>query len=413
MRPNRTYDEGVSDRILYASRVMRLPLVGADGADVGHVVDVVLHLGARPPHVNGFVIGGVQRRRVFVAATRIGEIDGRGLRLRRGSINLKQFELRDGERLIGAELFAAKVGGRRVVDIGLTPAPEPFVWEVATVALAGRRLPGRRRHPEVIDWSEAGELFALERSVDRQAATLGGLHPVEMATAIGQLPLSRRRILAAALEDDRLADLLEEMPEDEQIRLVSELDQDRLARVLDEMEADDAADLLGEMTATMRAALLDAMDPEEAEPVRRLLKYEPDTAGGLMTPEPIILATTATVAQALARVRDPDLPVPLAAQVFVCQPPLETPTGRFIGVVGVQRLLREAPSKPVSRCIDEEWDPVRADVSDREVARRLAAYDVVAIPVTDDAGRLVGAVTIDDVLDRILPADWRIDQATV
>ena len=209
----------------------------------------------------------------------------------------------------------------------------------------------------MIDWSEAGELFALERSVDRQAATLGGLHPVEMATAIRQLPLSRRRILAEALEDDRLADLLEEMPEDEQIRLVSELDPDRLARVLDEMEADDAADLLGEMSATMRAELLDAMDPEEAEPVRRLLKYEPDTAGGLMTPEPIILAATATVAQALARVRDPDLPVPLAAQVFVCQPPLETPTGRFIGVVGVQRLLREAPSKPVSRCIDEEWDP--------------------------------------------------------
>ena len=120
--------------------------------------------------------------------------------------------------------------------------------------------------------------------------------------------------------------------------------------------------------------LLDAMDPDEAEPVRRLLTYEPDTAGGLMTPEPIILAATSTVAQALARVRDPDLPVPLAAQVFVCQPPLETPTGRFIGVVGVQRLLREAPSKPVGRCIDEEWEPVRVRRErprGRQAARRL------------------------------------------
>lgn len=409
----RAYDAGVNDRVLYASRVMRLPLVGADGTDVGHVIDVVLHLGGRPPHVNGFVIGGVQRRRVFVAATRIGEIDTRGLRLRRGSINMKQFELRDGEKLIAGELLRSKVAGRRVVDIGLTPSPEPFVWEVATVALAGRRIPGRRRAPEVIDWSEAGELFALERSVDRQAATLGGMHPVEMATAIRQLPLSRRRTLAEALEDERLADLLEELPEDEQVRLVSELDPERLARVLDEMEADDAADLLGEMPVSERAELLDAMDPEEAEPVRRLLAYKPDTAGGLMTPEPIILAPNATVAQALARVRDPDLPVPLAAQVFVCQPPLETPTGRLIGVVGVQRLLREAPSKPVSRCIDEGWEPVAADASDRDVARRLALYDVVAIPVTDDASRLVGAVTIDDVLDRILPADWRVDEAKV
>jgi Mg/Co/Ni transporter MgtE len=127
-----------------------------------------------------------------------------------------------------------------------------------------------------------------------------------------------------------------------------------------------------------------------------------------MTPEPIILGPHATVAEALARIRDPDLPVPLAAQVFVCQPPLETPTGRFLGVVGMQRLLREAPSKPVSRCIDEDWDPVPAEMSDREVAGRLAAYDVVAIPVTDEAGRLVGAVTIDDVLDRVLPTGWRI-----
>lgn len=398
----------MGERILYVSRVIRLPLVGADGADVGHVVDVVLHLSGRPPHVNGFVIGGVQRRRVFVAATRIGEIDTRGLRLRRGSINLRQFELRDGERLAAAELIGSRVGDRRVVDIGLTPAPEPFMWEVATVALAsGRRMPGRRRPPDVIDWSEAGELFALERSLDREAATLGGLHPVEMAAAIRKLPLSRRRILAEALEDDRLADLLEELPEDEQVRLISTLDHERLGRVLDEMEADDAADLLGEMSASERARLLDAMDPDEAEPVRRLLAYEPDTAGGLMTPEPIILAAGATVAQALARVRDPDLPVPLAAQVFVCQPPLETPTGRFVGVVGVQRLLREAPSKPVGRCIDEDWELVGPRTSDRDVASRLAAYDVVAVPVIDESGRLLGAVTIDDVLDRLLPADWR------
>jgi CBS domain-containing protein/sporulation protein YlmC with PRC-barrel domain len=399
----------MNDRIVYVSRITRLPLVGADGADVGHVVDVVLDLGGKPPRVNGFVVGGVQRRRVFVGVGRIGEIETRGVRLRRGMINTRQFELRQGERLVVGELFGRRVNDHRVVDIGLQAAPDPFAWEVATVALSsGLRVPGLKRTPEVIDWSEAGELFAEERPVDRQAATLGGLHPAEMASAIRQLPLSRRRVLAEALEDERLADLLEELPEDEQVRLVDGLDSERLGRVLDEMEADDAADLLGEMSATMRAELLAAMDPEEAEPVRRLLTYEPDTAGGLMTPEPIILGPTATVAQALARLRNPELPVPLAAQVFVCRPPLETPTGRFLGVSGIQRLLREAPSKPLSRCIDEEWEPVHADASDREVAGRLAAYDVVAIPVVDDAGRLVGAVTIDDVLDRVLPSTWRL-----
>jgi CBS domain-containing protein/sporulation protein YlmC with PRC-barrel domain len=397
----------MSQRIVYVSRITRLPLVGADGADVGRVVDIVIDLGGRPPRVNGFVVA-VQRRRVFVGAGRVGEIDSDGVRLRRGSVNLRQFELRPGERLLSGELIGQRVRGQRVVDIGITPAPVAFTWEVATVALGQRGLPGLRRNPEVIDWSEAGDVFAYERPVDREAATLGGLHPAEMAAALRRLPLSRRRVLAAELEDERLADLLEELDEDEQVRLVEGLDPERLGKVLDEMEADDAADLLAEFSATRQAELLGAMDPDEAEPVRRLLTYAPDTAGGLMTPEPIILGPQATVAEALARIRDPDLPVPVATQVFVCQPPLETPTGRYLGVVGVQRLLREAPSKPVGRVLDEDWEAIEVDASDREVAERLAAYDVVAIPVTDAAKRLVGAVTIDDVLDRVLPSNWRV-----
>ncbi|MGA9857139.1 MAG: CBS domain-containing protein [Solirubrobacteraceae bacterium] len=394
-------------RIVYLSRLTRLPLLGADGADVGRVVDAVVDLGSKPPRVNGLVVA-VQRRRVFVGIGRIGEIGAEGARLRRGSVNLRQFVLRDGERLLAGELLGKRFKGSRVVDIGLTPAPEQAGWEVATVALAGRRVPGLRRAPEVVDWSEAGELFASERPVDRQAAEMAGLHPAEMAGALRRLPLSRRRVLAAELEDDRLADLLEELSEDEQVKLIEGLDLERLARVLDQMEADDAADLLGEFSAGRQAELLHAMDPEEAEPVRRLLTYQPDTAGGLMTPEPVILAPDTTVAEALARVRDPFLPVPLASAVFICRPPLETPTGRYVGNVGIQRLLREAPSKPLGRCVDEEVEPVDVGASDREVAAQIAAYDVVSLAVVDAAGRLVGAVTVDDVLDRVLPANWRM-----
>ena len=394
-------------RIVYVSRLTRLPLLGADGAEVGRIVDGVVDLGSKPPRINGFVVG-VQRRRVFVGIGRVGEIGTDGARLRRGSVNMRQFGLRDGERLLAGELIGKRLKGERVVDIGLTPAPENMGWEVATVALAGRRVPGLRRAPQVLDWSEAGELFASDRPVDRQAAELGGLHPAEMAGAIRNLPLSRRRILAGELEDERFADLLEELSEDEQVKLVEGLDLQRLARVLDEMEADDAADLLGEFSAGRQAELLHAMDPDEAEPVRRLLSYQPDSAGGLMTPEPVILAPNATVAEALARVRDPNIPVPLAAAVFVCRPPLETPTGRYVGNVGIQRLLREAPSKPLGRCVDEDVEPVNVGMSDREVAAQLSAYDVVSLAVTDDTGRLVGAVTIDDVLDRVLPANWRV-----
>ncbi|MHB1836662.1 MAG: hypothetical protein ACYCXW_17070, partial [Solirubrobacteraceae bacterium] len=181
-------------RIVYVSRLTRLPLLGADGAEVGRIADAVIDLGSRPPRINGFVVA-VQRRRVFVGIGRIGEVGSEGARLRRGSVNMRQFALRDGERLVVGELFGRRLRGERVVDVGLAPSPDNTEWEVATVALAGRRVPGLRRAPTIIDWAEAGELFASERPVDRQAAELGGLHPAEMAAALRRLPLSRRRLL--------------------------------------------------------------------------------------------------------------------------------------------------------------------------------------------------------------------------
>src|SRR5690606_27091137 len=174
-----------------------------------------------------------------------------------------------------------------------------------------------------------------------------------------------------------------------------------------EMEPDDAVDLLGEMPEDERQRLLAAMEPEESTPLRRLLAYDEDTAGGLMTPEPVILPATTTVAQALATVRDPELPMELAAQVFVVQPPTTTPTGRFIGTVPFQRLLREPPGTTLADCAFPDPEPVAPELSLREVAERLAAYDALAVPVCDVAHRLVGAVTVDDVLDKVLPSDWR------
>lgn len=396
------------DRIIYASRVVRLPLIGADGTQLGHIADIVIGAGGgeTAPQVIGFVVS-LQHRRVFVAVGRIGEIGSDGGRLRRGTLNLRQFELRPGERLVVGHLLGRQVRGQRVIDVGLRQT-QVGGWELGTVALSGTRLIGRRRVREIVDWSEAAALFAGGRPAARRAAALGQLHPVQMATAIRELPLEQRRMLAQALEDERLADLLEELSEEEQVRIIEGLDLGRVARVLDEMDADDAADLLGELSNVRQAQLLGAMDPEEAKSVRRLLTYLPDTAGGLMNPDPIVLAPSVTVAEALARIRLPGVPVAMAAQVYVCQPPTETPTGRFIGVVGFQRLLRETPSRPLNRCVEEQVSPIAADASDRDVARRLAAYDAVALPVTDSAGRLVGAVTVDDVLDRLLPANWRI-----
>jgi CBS domain-containing protein len=398
----------VADRLVYVSRLVHLPLVGADEAEIGRMADVVLGAPAHAaPPVHGFVVE-VQRRRVFVSGNRVAELAVDGARLRRGSINMRHFQLHPGETLVVGAIVGRRVRNERVVDVSIRPAPEAsYAWEVATVALGGGGIFGRRRTRRVVAWSEVPELFADQGPLARQAATINRLHPAEMAEAIRALPPERRRLLAGALEDERLADLLEEMPEEEQIRIVEGLDLERAAHVLDAMDADDAADLLSELPTTRRDQLLGAMDPDEADPVRRLLSYNANTAGGLMTPEPVIMPPSATVAEALARIREPDLPPALAAQVFVTAPPFETPTGRYIGLAGYQRLLREVPAKPLGRCLDEHPEPIPVDTPERVVAARVAAYDAVAVPVVDAAGRLVGAVTVDDVLDHVMPDDWR------
>ncbi len=394
----------MADQLVYVSRLVRLPLIDTEGGEIGRVADVVLGAPPRegPPRVHGFVVA-VQRRRVFVGGNRVAELTSEGARLRRGAINMRQFAPQPGETLVVGEVFGRRAGDARVVDVSIRPTPEAsYAWEVATVALGGGRLFGRRT-PRIVPWAETPTVFAGDAPLAREAAALTLLHPAEMAAAIRALPPERRRALAAAMQDERLADLLEELPEAEQIGIVEGLDLARAARVLDEMEANDAADLLGELPGAWRDQLLGAMDPDEAGPVRRLLAYDVDTAGGLMTPEPVILSPAATVAEALARIREPDLSPAVAAQVFVADPPLDTPTGRYHGLAGYQRLLREPPTTPLALCLDEDPAPIPPEMPGGAVAGRVTAYDALAVPVVDAAGRLVGAVTVDDVLASLWP----------
>jgi len=173
------------------------------------------------------------------------------------------------------------------------------------------------------------------------------------------------------------------------------------------MGADDAADLLRDLGVDRATALLDLMEPEDAEDVRRLMSYEDYSAGGMMTTEPVILGADATVADALAAIRKSDLPPSLAAAVYIVRPPLETPTGRFIGTVHLQRLLRERPGTLLGGIIDVETTPIGPEWQLSETASYLASYNLLSVPIVDENHRLLGAVAIDDLLDHLLPQDWR------
>lgn len=395
--------------LIYAFRIMRLPLLDAGGSAIGRIDDIVVVPGSRgtAPQVLGFVATS-QRRRIFVNAARIVSLDGAGARLRSWDVDLNPFRPRDGERLIGTNIIDTQVGDETVSDVALRPTTNARDngWEVAKVRLTKRGQLGRRASYRLIDWNQLSSLFAATTEMAAEAARLRGMHPSDVAAVVRALPHAQRQLIAREMDDERLADLLEELPEDEQLTLIANLDLDRLIDVLEEMEFDDLADLLAEMPGEQRSTVLEAMDEDDAAVVRQLLSYQEGTAGAMMTPEIIIMAPTATVAEALAQVRDPEWLVSIAAQVFVVQPPLSAPTGTYLGVVHLQRLLREPPSTELGKCISKE-PTISPDVSDSEVAERVASYNLLAVGVCDDAGHLLGAITVDDVLDHMLPRDWR------
>ncbi len=401
----------MAGELIYAFRVMRLPLLDAGGSTIGRLEDIVLIPGAggSPPRVLGFVATS-QRRRIFVSANRLGSLDSDGAQLRNWDVDLKPFKPHRGEILIGRDLIDSRVGDETVSDIALRPHGEGRTtwWEPAKVRLSKRSALRRRPTYRLLDVDEVPDLFAGVAGAEMaaEAARLRDMHPSDVAGLVRAMPLTQRRQLAEAMDDERLADLLEELPEAEQLRIIDGLDMERLLNVLDEMEYDDLADLLAEMPGEQRDRILEAMDAEDADVMRRLLSYEDGTAGALMTPEIIILGPTSAVADALAEIRDPDWLVSIAAQVFVVQPPFKPPTGTYLGVVHFQRLLREPPHRPLGECLEQE-PTIPPDLPERDVAERLASYNMLAVGVTDRAERLLGAITVDDVLDRTLPTGWR------
>ena len=390
------------------------------GDQLGKVRDAVatLRTGARPPRIIGLVVEVQPRRRIFVPMTRLTSADANGVVIS-GLLNLRRFEQRPGEQLVIGELLESPVtlveDGTTVtlLDVGMEQL-RTRDWEVAKAYVQRKGKTLRRRGEQfVVDWNEITglSLDSEDQGTTQLLESYEKLRPADLAHELKSLTDKRRRDVIAALDDERLADVLGEMMEAESMVILSALDDERAADVLEEMDPDDAADILIEFSEDARVRLLELMEPEDAEDVRMLLHYDEYTAGGMMTPEPVILAPDSTVAEALARIRNADLPPALAAQVYVCRPPLESPTGRYLGSVHFQRLLRETPSALVTVAVDSELEPVTPEASLAEVTNVLAAYNLVAIPVVDENDRLLGAVTVDDVIDHMLPDNWRNQDA--
>ena len=417
----------------FVARLAGLPVIGPDGDDIGRIRDVVVTMrsGHKPPRVIGLVVELPTRRRIFVPMLRVASIDPRSVSLVSGTINLHRFQSRPGENLVLGALVDSVIGVERdqpagersgnpdrptryqVVDVEIE-RQRSRDWLVSRLAVRerrGRSPLGRRGEGSIHPWNRIRGLDDAIGTPEHGAESLveqyADLRPADVAIALRELPEVRRLEVARTLDDERLADILQELPHDEQTEIVTRLELERAADVLEAMDPDDVADLLGELPEKDAESYLERMNPEDSSNVRRLLTFDADTAGGLMTPEPIILSPQTTVAEALAHCRNPDLSPALASLVFVVRPPTATPTGKYLGCVHIQALLRELPSAMVAETVDTSLSALRPTDSVDAVTRFFATYNLVCGPVVDDEGHLLGAVAVDDLLDHLLPDDWR------
>ncbi len=391
-------------------------MLDPNGEQVGKVRDVVIQnrSGNRAPRVKGLVVELFALRRIFFPMERVHSIDAHQVIIS-GLVNTVRFRVREREMLVVDDLFDRTVhrpdaaGPETIFDVAIK-RNRARDWMLAEVALreAGRR-PFQRGHVTIVEWSEVPDFIEnmAVRDAEQQAMRLSDLKAADVARELHDMDPTLRAAVVHAMDDDRLAEALEELPEDEQVDVINSLDSERAADVLEEMDPDDAADLIAELDSEMAEDILGRMEPEEARDVRILLSYDAATAGGLMNPEPVVLNVDATVADALASVRRPEITPAMAALAFICRPPMDTPTGRYVGAVHFQRLLREPPSALVAGLIDPDITPLTPQSNIAQVSRYFATYDLVCAPVVDADRRLIGAVTVDDVLDHILPNDWR------
>ncbi|MCU1473583.1 CBS domain-containing protein [Amnibacterium sp.] len=406
---------------IFVARLAGCAVFDRQGDRLGRVRDVVVvYRRADPPRVVGMVVEIPGRRRVFLSIGRIVSI-GSGQVITTGLISVRRFEQRASETRILAEMLGRRValtdesGEATIEDVAIEEVG-PGEWEVSQVFVRRPKTspsPFAKGATMFVKWADVRERI---RTGQGQSATqliqsYADLQAADLASTLLDLPEQRMLEVVTELPDERLADVLEEMPEASGARILAGLGDDRAADVLEAMQPDDAADLIASLPGERSDALLDLMEPDEAEDVRMLLTYDPDTAGGLMTTDPIILSSDATVAEGLALIRRHELAPALGAAICITLPPYEPPTGRFLGIVHFQRMLRYPPHERMGTLLDTSTEPVRADTSAAEVSRILASYNLVQVPVVDAAHRLVGVVTVDDVLDRLLPDDWRSSDA--
>jgi CBS domain-containing protein len=409
--------EGTGTELMALSELVGLPIVERQGEQIARVKDVVARLQEGTyPVVTGLVsrAGG---RDFYIPIERVAEIALRHVRLVSGTVDVGRFQRRDGELLLSKDVLDRQVidvRGTRVVrvnDLYLTVAPDGYrvaALDTGGGAILRRLLPGAMRDRfasrALTDWRDVEYLMSDTPAVRLKAGhlQLRKLRPQQLARIVSDLSKQEGAEVLASLDEEHAADTLEELSTEQQAQLLSAMPVEQAADLIEEMEPDDAADVLAHVPASRAEELLDEMDRPESEAVRRLLEYDADTAGGIMTTNILQIGPDQPITDALGVYQTQEDAPDFAYYFFVVDD-----TGLLTGVLSMRQVLI-APEGTLVRDVMAR-DPVTVDPEDepQHVAETIAEYNLLAIPVVDEGQHFLGAITVDDVLALLLKESWR------
>jgi CBS domain-containing protein len=404
--------------IVHLSLVIGGRLLDRAGDRLGRVDDVIVRLEGEYPPVSG-LLATVAGRPVFVPAEAVSEIDHGHVTLRRASLDLRPFERRSQEVLLKKDVLDRQlinVEGARLVranEIELARLDGWYRVVGVDIGLRGiarrvvpRRLARRIRLGQFLDWASVEPFTGHVPTVRLRVPhpKLARLHPAQLADLVEAA--SHREggeIIQAVGGDEELeADVFEELDSQHQREFLDERSDEQVARVLARMQPDDAADALGDLADHRRERVAELLPALQRRKVRALVGFDPATAGGLMSPEFVCVYDSATCAEALERVRTSRSSAETLAWVYVM-----ARSKRLRAAIPLADLVRADPDMEIADAAVFAPPPVRPDAGVEELARLMADYDLTVVPVTDDRDQLMGVVTVDDVLELVLPKGWR------
>lgn len=403
--------------IIYISKLLGTSVYDSLNDYLGFVYDTVF-VGPKNLHLTGLILQTPQKKHVFVPITRMIEVSSTKIIIT-GNISMRKYQKTHGESLAVTDILETKITviKRRdensyIRDIGVRKQRGEWVVRKLFVRFdkkigGGFLRIGEKFETVIVDIND----IEFHSDTTEQASELirdwYEMKPADIANELRVMPYKKQISIVQTFDDELLADVLEEMVEKDQLKIIAGFDDERAAEIISSMSPDDVADLLHELPNKKTAQLLELMDDEVSDNIRQLLIYPEDSAGGLMTTDVVLMPPDATVSEALANIMQEELNPIQASAIFVVRPPLDTPSGTFIGLAHFQRLLRTPAHAQIGELVDTDIEYVEPYDSFENVTQIAAMYNQLIVPVLNKNRNLLGAITVDDVLDRVLPDNWR------